>query len=1257
MSPLKNPRQQVRTVTLDNEVMGRLSQNARSVLALAQRYAQRLGVLHMEHLFFALVDLDMTSTQKLLKRSGADRERLVNVLSATSKFDVPIAALQAGELIMPVRMSAHVAEAINKADEFRAANNRKTLRTRHLLVGLLSVSNCAVVEQLAIFNINQEEALIVVAEDKQGGGVSGDKVAVRKVQANASDQENPFASVSGMTASSAFGWKAQGGGRFLPLEQVPYYRDKLIGGTDDERQAMVDRIAAESAAMDLSLLRNDLVEGLRSGFPGYIVSPEARSWIVSALGCMSSPEDTEVVTLLQVLVDPTQEKSELVRFWSLLAWSRVTGSVPEILISPSEPSGPVRMLEEALGARGTEQVPSSILLALQDTNDEYLLWSALLTLRIVAFPSLIPQMCELLQQVSKNPTSPVPYNVLLALANPEIIDEAARALESSMGTHGVVENAVKAMRNSSLRRVSEFTRVAARLDKRGVERSLNGFAASPDEHTAQAAHVLMERLGLEVEEIAPVAGYVTDSIPNPDQDLKDEVGINKDVKTLCSVLLAVDVKPPLAVGLFGDWGTGKSYFMEKMYREIKSLAKRAEGAEKTAYHSRVVQIRFNAWHYADANLWASLVTHIFDELSREVCPAEDPEETKRKIMLQLESAKQVRMDAETEKDRAKVERSAAESSLDEARNKRQAKQVDLANLRMPELLEILSEEQQRELKKELGVLFDELGLPPALNSVQELNEAYHEAYTLAGRVQATFVSLWRAKDRTTLIILLVAVFVVVPGISYLIQYLTNIPGLAGVNAVIGDIAVAVGGFAVEFKKHLGKASGYLKNFEEARARVLKVIAQKREEVSKEELALQQELEKLKAHEDKAQLRLLTADTKVRELEQKLEEIKSGRSLSKFLLERVQAEDYRKHLGIISLIRKDFERLDDLLSRGDEGLEKIGRIILYIDDLDRCPADKVVDVLQATHLLLAMPLFVAVVGVDLRWLLHSLDHQYTAFHAERNDDPRGVRPEWITSPQSYLEKIFQIPFNLKPMEGAGYGRLINSLFPKAADPVAAKAGPQAYLVEPALQDDGVGKTTYSGHDPEPGTEPQPTLRNADIPKQTAEVVDRDLDPAALVVRDWEREFAARMFPFVPSPRAAKRFTNIYRILKAPLANQELREFEGTAETPGEFQAAMLLLAMTTGLPQETAELFRDILVEGEKSRQGGQQTRSWKDVLEKFIAEPEKQAVFAQLKLDDRIDPFFKWAPRVGQFTFEAAKAAAKRAGAPKAGATTSHAGE
>ena len=92
---------------------------------------------------------------------------------------------------------------------------------------------------------------------------------------------------------------------------------------------------------------------------------------------------------------------------------------------------------------------------------------------------------------------------------------------------------------------------------------------------------------------------------------------------------------------------------------------------------------------------------------------------------------------------------------------------------------------------------------------------------------------------------------------------------------------------------------------------------------------------------------------------------------------------------------------------------IDRIVLYIDDLDRCSSEQVVEVLQAVHLLLALDLFVVVVGVDPRWLLRSLRREYRS-DADDGAQPTGQDRWWETTPQDYLEKIFNIPFALPRM---------------------------------------------------------------------------------------------------------------------------------------------------------------------------------------------------------------------------------------------------
>lgn len=107
-----------------------------------------------------------------------------------------------------------------------------------------------------------------------------------------------------------------------------------------------------------------------------------------------------------------------------------------------------------------------------------------------------------------------------------------------------------------------------------------------------------------------------------------------------------------------------------------------------------------------------------------------------------------------------------------------------------------------------------------------------------------------------------------------------------------------------------------------------------------------------------------------------------------------------------------------------------RIVLYIDDLDRCNEEVVVKVLEAIHLLLAFELFVVVVGVDPRWMHNALENKYSKQLKNHN----GIKPghnenetdAGIDSATSYdyLEKIFQIPLSLNEIDPEGKSKLID-----------------------------------------------------------------------------------------------------------------------------------------------------------------------------------------------------------------------------------------
>ena len=74
-------------------------------------------------------------------------------------------------------------------------------------------------------------------------------------------------------------------------------------------------------------------------------------------------------------------------------------------------------------------------------------------------------------------------------------------------------------------------------------------------------------------------------------------------------------RPPLSIGLFGDWGSGKTFFIHQVQDRVQ-LARTSRAAGESAFCRHVRNIEFNAWHYAHANLWAALVSHIFDELGQ-----------------------------------------------------------------------------------------------------------------------------------------------------------------------------------------------------------------------------------------------------------------------------------------------------------------------------------------------------------------------------------------------------------------------------------------------------------------------------------------------------------------------------------------------------------------------------------------------------------------------------------------------------------------
>jgi hypothetical protein len=97
--------------------------------------------------------------------------------------------------------------------------------------------------------------------------------------------------------------------------------------------------------------------------------------------------------------------------------------------------------------------------------------------------------------------------------------------------------------------------------------------------------------------------------------------------------------------------------------------------------------------------------------------------------------------------------------------------------------------------------------------------------------------------------------------------------------------------------------------------------------------------------------------------------------------------------------------------------------------------------------------------------------------------------------------------------------------------------------------------------------------ADGPESAAQALP-DLRPRGLQVSQPEADFLARLGPLLPTPRAAKRLVNLYRLVRISIPEAELTEFAGTGGG-APHQVVQVLLAILVGSPAAAVRVFREI----------------------------------------------------------------------------------
>jgi KAP family P-loop domain len=699
--------------------------------------------------------------------------------------------------------------------------------------------------------------------------------------------------------------------------------------------------------------------------------------------------------------------------------------------------------------------------------------------------------------------------------------------------------------------------------------------------------------------VLTLAGFTSDSVAIGGGD---PLGIAPDVRAFARLICLGQAKPPLSICIFGEWGSGKSSFMERLQVEIEELVKsekkRSEENDSrlnTAlrFVENLVQIRFNAWHYADANLWASLTAVFFDQLrwgGAVGVQRADYQGLIAKVAQRVRSLEAGADHAVRSVDNARRRLEVADRALDKARKDAAAGDFVVASHALAKRFEEFQKDGNR--KKKLEELGRVLHREEMASDINAFFDASAEASKAFGKTKLIVRVLAGGSWATRWAILgIVLLGIAAVGWRY--------PGLEGLGAAMqewlgwgGGGAALVAAITQAFKVArpvLDGAWTYAKGAEDERRKLRETVAQK-------DFDAQQAAAKLK----EAESALENAMKPLREYGGDATANAPGTILRYFLFEDSDVRDYDKQVGIVSRARRSFEQLNAIAAAArlerqkqqrdgeaapqDAGLQVPDRIVLYIDDLDRCSHEQVYAVLQAIHLLLAFELFVVVVGVDVSWVEGAVAKYFEGDLAVEETPEPGARPRPRSDRRKraadYLEKIFQIAFWLQPLStgdangdssGGTYKAYVGKLFEDnvaAGDESSEGDGKATTRVEAANVTNGPGSPT-------PESIAQPLE-----PSQRAPRADEDLDDLAAVRLDPE-ELSLLTSKVIgdlagKSPRAVKRFVNIYRIARARLSDFELVEFLGRDGRPPLYPMAALIAAIETGQRMEVADSFYSAL---------------------------------------------------------------------------------
>ncbi|MFM8392896.1 MAG: P-loop NTPase fold protein, partial [Acidobacteriota bacterium] len=178
-------------------------------------------------------------------------------------------------------------------------------------------------------------------------------------------------------------------------------------------------------------------------------------------------------------------------------------------------------------------------------------------------------------------------------------------------------------------------------------------------------------------------------------------------------------------------------------------------------------------------------------------------------------------------------------------------------------------------------------------------------------------------------------------------------------------------------------------------------------------------------------------------------------------------DYSTQLGFLDTFEKDFEEII-----GRSVLPSIsnhpGKLVIFIDDLDRCTPTQTAEVIEAINLFLDSRGCVFILGMDMAIVAASIETK----HEQLAKVLRQNSPDLVSPGALFLDKIIQIPLNVPRASDKSSQSLVRQMFHKQLPklPKRRHAPPTAALPESAQPSPAVAPSTATSSSHVSNTDP-------------------------------------------------------------------------------------------------------------------------------------------------------------------------------------------